>query len=414
MVCDLYNHCKIPANSNHLEDQEKTKSVLTISIGKGNLVVFPEGFSSLIQNNRTIRKNFYSEFSHQFTSERVAAVSKGAIRIHIQKAIEYLFHKRGLPFVHLWFFPGGAINIFSFRIDTDMGTEEEINSLNNLLQSYDIPATWFVETKSSQNRIELFSNLKKQEISYHCYRHKAFLTYKKNEEDIKTGLKILESTGIKPKGYAAPYGKWNKTIASLIDDFNFSYSSEFDFAYDTLPLYPYYNSSFSKALQIPIHPVSVGRLYWGGHSEENMVKYFFSIIEQKLFLDEPIIFYTHPFEKRLNVFEKIFEKIHSFKIPILTLSEYAEWWKKRLDVKWNAEEKDGEVLITSDNSDESIRWMASYPSGEKIILSTNQDKIKLDEKKDEIQLGINPHELRKKTLQMIKYDILGVIRKIKQ
>ena len=145
-----------------------------------------------------------------------------------------------------------------------------------------------------------------------------------------------------------------------------------------------------------------------------MVKYFFSIIEQKLFLDEPIIFYTHPFEKRLNVFEKVFEKIHCFKIPILTLSEFAEWWKKRLDVKWQVDEKDGVVLITSDNSDESIRWMASYPSGEKIILSTNQDKIKLDEKKDEIQLGINPHELRKKTLQMIKYDILGVIRKIKQ
>ena len=59
--------------------------------------------------------------------------------------------------------------------------------------------------------------------------------------------------------------------------------------------------------------------------------------------------------------------------------------------------------------------MASYPSGERFILSTNQDKkIKVAEKKDKIQLGINPHQLRKKTLQMIKYDILGVIRKLKQ
>ena len=398
-----------------------------MSIGKGNLAVFPEGFTSLIHRSRTIRKNFYPEFSNQFTSERVSIVSKGIIRTHIQKALEYLFHKRDLPFVHLWFYPDGARNIFSFRIDTDMGTEEEIISLNNLLQDYNIPATWFVETKSSQDRIESFLNLKNQEIAYHCYRHKAFLSYKKNEEDIKTGLKILEGIGINPKGYAAPYGKWNKTIARLIDDFNFSYSSEFDFAYDTLPIYPFYNSSFSKALQIPIHPVSVGRLHWGGHSEENMIKYFFSIIEQKLFLDEPIIFYTHPFEKKLNVFAKVFEKIHSYnsenyisnnslteKISTLSFSEYTEWWKKRLDVKWNSEEKDEDIFISANNSDESIKFMATYPSGKRFILSANQEKkIKVEKKKDKIQLYVNPYKLRKKTFQMIKYDILGVLRKLK-
>ncbi|MFZ0454503.1 MAG: polysaccharide deacetylase family protein [Ignavibacteriaceae bacterium] len=309
-----------------------------------------------------------------------------------------------------------------------MGTEEEINSLNNLLQDFDIPATWFVETKSSQDRIELFLNLKKQEISYHCFRHKNFLSYKKNVENIKKGLTILENAGIKPEGYAAPYGEWNKTIAKAADNFNFFYSSEFGFAYDTLPLYPFYNSSFSKALQIPIHPVSAGRLHWGGHSEENMIKYFFSIVEQKLFLDEPIVFYTHPFEKRLNVFEKIFEKINSYnrnysirndslnrKIPILNFSEYAEWWKKRISVKWNAEEKDGEIFISAENSDESIRFMAVYPSGERFILSAiRNEKIKAEEKKDELQLSINPHELRKKTFQMIKYDIIGTIRKLKQ
>ncbi len=428
LVCDLYNHCKIPANGNHLDDQEKMKSVLTLSVGKGNLAVFPEGFISLIHKSRAIRKNFYSEFSNQFTSERVAVVSKGIIRIHIQKAIEYLFHKRGLPFVHLWFHPDGAINIFSFRIDTDMGTEEEINSLNKLLQDYDIPATWFVETKSSQDRIELFSNLKNQEISYHCYRHKNFLSYKKNVENIKKGLTILKNAGIKPKGYASPYGEWNNTVAKAIDNFNFLYSSEFGFAYDTLPLYPYYNSYFSKAIQIPIHPVSVGRLHWGGHSEENMIKYFFSIIENKLFLDEPIIFYTHPFEKRLNVFEKVFERIHFYnrensisndslngKIPILSLSEYAEWWKKRLAVKWSAEEKDGEVFISTNNSDESFKFVATYPSGEKYFLSTIKDKkVKIEKKKDELQTVVNLHKLRKKTLQMIKYDIIGQIRKLKQ
>ena len=257
---------------------------------------------------------------------------------------------------------------------------------------------------------------------------KHFLSLKKNLEDMSTGLKVLESEGIKPKGYAAPYGKWNKTIGKVIDKFNFLYSSEFDFAYDTLPLYPYYNSSFSKALQIPIHPVSVGRLHWGGHSEENMIKYFLNIIDQKLFLDEPVILYTHPFEKRLNVFEKVFEHIRDINsqndgnyfrsIPFLTFSEYAVWWKKRLNINWSAEEKDGEVFISTDNGIDSIKWRVIYPDGRKDILSLNEDKHKIDEEDSplrqiEIHNSYNPNKLRKKTFQMVKYDIIGILRKLK-
>ncbi len=306
-----------------------------------------------------------------------------------------------------------------------MGTKEEIESLNDLIQNYNIPATWFIETKSSQDWIKLFSELKNQEIAYHCYRHKTFLSYKKNEEDLKIGLKILESAGIKPKGYAAPYGYWNKIIAEVINKFNFLYSSEFGFAYNSLPFYPYYNSAFSKTLQIPIHPVSVGRLHWGGHSEENMIKYFHNIIDQKLFFNEPIILYTHPFEKRLNVFEKIFERIINInsendqpmtqKIPILTFSEYAEWWKKRLNINWNAQEKDGKVFISSDNADKSVKCRVIYPSGDKTNLSlTNDEENKIEEDGIEFHHSFNPNELRKKTFKMIKYDIIGKLRKIKQ
>ena len=429
LICDLYNRSKIAENANHLENQNKENCVLEFSVGKGKVIVFPEGSVSLIHNNSTIRKNFYSEFSKEYTSERVAKVSKGVIRIHIQKALEYLFQKRNLPFVHLWFFPGDAKNIFCFRVDTDMGSREEIISLNNLLQDFNIPSTWFVETKSSESWIKLFSELDNQEIAFHCYKHKTFLSYKKIEGDVQTGLKILESVGIKPKGYAAPYGKWNETIAKVIDNFGFLYSSEFDFAYDALPLYPFYKSTFSKALQIPIHPVSVGRLHWGGHSEENMVKYFLNIIEQKLFLNEPVILYTHPFEKRLKVFEKVFKQIKEFdpgksanqEISILTFSKYAEWWKKRLSINWNAEVKDGKVFISASNMDESIKCRVNYPSGEKTLLSLNQDEEnKIEEDNFEFHNSFpkdpwyNPNELRRKNLQMVKYDIIGILRKLKQ
>lgn len=425
LVCDLYKGSKVSRKANHLENQNNENSILDFSIGKGNVIVFPEGFVSFIHQSGAIRKNFYSPFSSEYTSEQVSRVSKGVIRIHVQKALEYLFHKRNLPFVHLRFFPNDAKNIFSFRVDTDLGTKEEIISLNDLLQNFNITATWFVETKSSQEWIRLFSELKNQEIAYHCYRHRIFLSYEKNVKDIKTGLKVLDNAGIKPKGYAAPYGSWTKTIARVVDKFNFIYSSEFGFAYDALPFYPFYNSVFSKALQIPIHPVSAGRLHWSGHSEENMINYFLNVIERKLIFDEPVILYTHPFEKRLNVFEKVFERIISFnsgstqsisqKIPILTFSEYAEWWKKRLDINWDAEDRAGKVFILTSNEDKSVKCRVIYPSGDKTILSlSNNEEKKVEEEKIEFNPSYNPNELRKKTLKMIKYDILGKLRKLKQ
>ena len=428
LVCDLYNNCKIPGNSNHLANQDKIKSVLNLSVGNGHVIVFPEKFISSIHKSGSIRKNFYSEFSDTFTSEQVSVVSKGIIRNHVQKALEYLFHKRGLPFVHLWFYPDGARNIFSFRIDTDMGSKEDIISLDDLLQDYNIPATWFVETKSSQKWIDLFLKLNNQEISYHCYRHKNFFSNKKNAENIAIGLKVLKDAGIKPKGYAAPYGEWNNKIAGAIDSFSFLYSSEFGFAYDTLPLFPYCRNGFSKTLQIPIHPVSIGRLHWGGHSEENMLKYFSRIIEQKLLFNEPVILYTHPFEKRLKVFEKVFESIINYnaeiskdinsgtkKIRILTFSDYAEWWKKRLTVKWSAEVKNNKVFIKGIDADESIKCRAAYPSGENCILSAGDDEsFNIEDAGIDFHPLVNPVELRRRTLKMIKHDILGKIRKLKQ
>ena len=272
-----------------------------------------------------------------------------------------------------------------------------------------------METRSLEKMINLFSEFNGQEIAYHCYRHKTFLSYQKNEEDVNKGLGILKSAGINPKGYAAPYGKWNKTIAKVTDDFNFVYSSEFGFAYDSLPLYPYYNSSFTKALQIPIHPVSVGRLHWGGHSEENMTNYFYNIIEQKLFFDEPIILYTHPFEKGLKVFEKVFERIKGLqKIPNLTFLEYAGWWKKRLNVNFNVEEKDGKVFVYAENKDDSVKCRISYPSGEKTLLPLSDgDEIKMTKNNLEMK-SYDPNELRKRTFQMLKYDIIGKLRKLKQ
>ncbi len=166
-------------------------------------------------------------------------------------------------------------------------------------------------------------DLTNQEISLHCRRHRVFTNYKDNYENIKLGVEDLKKINTKPNGFAGPFGEWNDELNKSLEALDFNYSSEFSYTYDCFPFYPVTNNSFSKILQIPIHPLSFGRLRWGGHTDEAMLKYFINIIEQKLMLQEPIILYTHPSEERLNILNEIFKKINSFKYSYFNIWKFS-------------------------------------------------------------------------------------------
>ncbi len=386
--------------------------------GKGRIIFLPSGISSLMNDGRIKRKNFYSQYSRREMNERVSAVSKAGIYHFVESSLENLFHFRGLPFVSLWPFPDGRKNIFGFRIDTDFADMSDLKNLYSVCEENNIRASWFVETGSSGGNINFFSSLGSQEIGLHCHRHKIFGSYKKNYKNIMEGLKILNSINIIPAGFAAPYGEWNEPLAKVVSDLNFNYSSEFGFAYDSIPFYPYLNNSFSKALQIPIHPISTGRLYWGGHSEENMVKYFEDIINSKLALLEPIIFYTHPGEKRFHIFDSIFKKINTLGINNYSLKEYAEWWGKRSEIIYSAYLENQKINIISSNEDASVWIKAVYPNNE-VFISSLSDDINLNKKKiEKPDLNVNSrddyNQLRKTTRRMKWHDILHAYRKLNQ
>ncbi len=89
-------------------------------------------------SSKVKRKNFYTEYGNVETNERVAQVSKGAIVHLIKNALENLYHHRNLPFINLWQFPNGKKSIFSFRVDTDFGTYDQLSQLNKLFQENNI------------------------------------------------------------------------------------------------------------------------------------------------------------------------------------------------------------------------------------------------------------------------------------
>lgn len=416
LICDINSKCKIAESANYQANQDNQNCVLLKQIGKGKVIVFPSPFTSLLFDEKIIRKNFYSECGDIETNERVSAVSKGMIYHYVKNALEYLFHAKNLPFVNLWQFPNGEKNLFLFRVDSDFGSRQQIESLHKVCNHNNIKATWFVETKSYEEETFPLADFNDVEIGLHCYRHRNFLSYRKNYNNITQGKRALSKNGITPKGFAAPYGEWNRELNYAVEDCGFEYASEFGYAYDSFPMYPYVKKGFTKLLQIPIHPMSIGRLKWGGHNSEEIVKYFSTIIDEKISLQETIALYTHPGEENFDLWNILFEKINSLGIKNISFNDFADWWKERIFYKWEPVIENGEISIKHSTNNPSVYCRIYKPNGEVYLAPINDRNNKNQIGKAGLikNYKVSLNSLRRKSFRMIRHDILSRYRKLKQ
>lgn len=270
-------------------------------------------------------------------SEIVASHNKGAQRIWIHSMISLLHSLRGLPFATRWRFPNNAPTIFCYRIDSDYGTQAQINQLHHISQSYQLPITWFLHTQAHEGWLGRFAEFEGDELGVHCYRHRTFRGYRDNLDNIRHAIELLNQQGIYPDGFAAPNGFWNPGLADAIAECGFLYSSEFSLGYDDLPFHPWcsWRGEFGL-LQVPIHPVSPGNFRRVGATTSQMIKHYHNTFRAKLTAAEPIIFYDHPTHERWDVTEAIFEYVRQHHIPAMTMGEYAAWWLQRSKLRVRA------------------------------------------------------------------------------
>ena len=323
----------LPRKGNMLEVKSGKKLVQVYTLGKGTAIIIPGGFSNILLDTKARRRNFPTHALH-LPSERVACRSKHTIREVIQTSLEYLHYIRDLPFLYLSPFPDGKQSIFNFRVDTDFASEKEIDSLYQTCLTHNISATWFVETKSAINRMEQFAGMQNQEIGLHCYNHKVTNQHNSIKLDVNKGINILNKANIHYYGYAAPYGEWNIPLAKVIEQADFIYSSEFTLDYDNLPYYPYFKGAFSSVLQVPVHPISLGILKNARHNKDDIINYYTNVIQDRIDHNLPVFIYDHPSIGNVNSINWLLQYIHEIDIPIYSLGDYANWWKKRLNIKW--------------------------------------------------------------------------------
>ena len=226
----------------------------------------------------------------------------------------------------------------------------------------------------------------------------------------KKGLEVLNNASIYPKGVAAPFGEWNDLFNKVIEKLGFEYSSEFSYSYDGFPQFA------GDILQVPVHPISFGRLSREGYTDEEMYDYFINVINQKIALCEPVIIYTHPKEERLEILKKIFDYINQQELPKYTFKEYSDWWRKKIKTKSNLSFINNELKIETENEDNTLRLKVVYPSKEIYLMplsENNSEKIRIEVPVFQYDSEFNPKALRKYDFNLLKDDILFKVRKRK-
>jgi hypothetical protein len=372
-VIDVYAQCQLAWNAN---DLKTNRGGLGAHVGTGSkdlVIALPFDPASLVFDRRTAIKSFYSP-GRRLPFETVSLVSKGEIRELVSCCLEFLHHRRGLPYVHIWHFPNGARSIFCFRIDTDYGTDEQMEELSSTIHRNGISATWFVDAKSQEKSMKFFKEMHKQEIGVHCYEHQTYPDYERNIQNIRKAQAVLHHAKLEAKGFAAPFGTWNEELGRAIVECGFEYSSEFSYDYDDVPVISRLEHG-EGALQVPIHPICIGSLKRHGYNDARMMRYFGSVIQRRLATREPMIFYHHPRDGHHTVLDWLFQEMRQNRVPVKTMNEYARWWKMRTASIPEFRYTKGNVHLRGVQRDRSLYVRITQPNGTEAIIPTSKQIV---------------------------------------
>jgi hypothetical protein len=171
-----------------------------------------------------------------------------------------------------------------------------------------------------------------QEIGVHCYEHRLLDAETTIVQQLTKALRILQSVGLHPQGFAAPYGYWTPSLGHAIEQLGFRYSSEFAYVYDSLPMATHTRDRLFSTLQVPIHPICIGSLLRAGYSVERTKHYYRNVTDRLWASALPLLFYHHPSHRSWDVIADMLTYARKSGVVSISMGDYARWWLRRAEV----------------------------------------------------------------------------------
>jgi hypothetical protein len=333
------------------------KAIKATPQGRGFSILLPFDVAQVLAGFASGPKQFPAE-TPRFPYDTVARTSRGEVRRLIANCLRFLLAHKGLPYVHLSSTPGHAGGVFGFRVDTDFGPRQDIEAVARLADRVGMKFSWYVNVGAHGAHLDFFADLARRghDIQLHCLRHTVCPDYERNLENFKEGKVAMSAAGITPVGVVAPFGEWNPNLNQALEELGFEYSSEFCLAYDDLPFRPVVDGHIGKVLQVPVHPICLGRLVAARASAAQMLAYFRSVVDLQVARQEPCFLYDHP--ERIAQFSDVLADVLLYGKERcgsqVTLTQYAQWWQRRERFNWSASVSRDELEIRTKSSADDL------------------------------------------------------------
>ena len=319
------------------------------------------------------RKVFPSPTGHR-PNELVSSSHIGHLQDLVNYALEQLFYSVDLPYLRKWRFPTSK-PIITLRIDSDFATQESLRILYELANSYSAILTTFLHVKAHEDWLDWFAQWSNHEHALHGYEHAHISSSYPLYQDVENGYQAMTLAGIRPNGYAAPYGIWSEQLSKALDTYPFSYSSEFTHGYDGLPYWspkslPDSDDALIRRLQLPIHPICTGSLHRYQATESDFTAYFKRYMDTQHGFQQPLMLYHHPLQPGFTSIEFILKYAQELGLQWLSYSDWSTFWTKRAAEQCNIYyHKSSRQLRSKDKP--SLLYELKQDTQDFAIISTN-------------------------------------------
>jgi peptidoglycan/xylan/chitin deacetylase (PgdA/CDA1 family) len=356
-IVDTNTRGALPRRANAGVIDSGAKAVLATAAGRGFCIILPFEVSRVLGNVTSGPMQFPAD-APRFPYDTVARTNRGEVRRLVANCLRFLLERKGLPYVHLAAVPGRAHSLFAFRVDTDFGPRRDLEAVARLAERVGMKFSLYVNVGAHKAHLDLFADLARQghDVQLHCLRHNVYPDYARNLDNFRQGKEALAAAGIEPVGVVAPYGEWNLNLNRALEELGFEYSSEFCLAYDDLPFRPVVNGRLSRLLQVPVHPICLGRLVAARASPAQMAAYFRSVIDRQVARREPCILYDHP-ERIVQYGDVLADVLRYGKErcgSVATLTEFARWWQRREQYAWSARVTEAGLEVKSESGPDDL------------------------------------------------------------
>jgi len=416
-VIDISAPCLVPKSAN-VGKTDKGRPVIghNRNGGGNNWIILPLKLATLLKHRGTRVKQFPSP-EGRFPYETVAVADRGGIRRLLAGCLRSLCFSRNLPYVHLAYVPNDARSVFGFRVDTDFSSSAEIAEAVRIAEKFGMAWTWFVSTAHINNNLKgLVKLLSGQDVQLHGHRHVIYSGFDRNYRNFFQGLKVLQNAGIRPVGAAAPYGEWNQALNDVFVELGFEYSSEFAYSWDDIPSRPIVNGKENQVLQIPVHPISLGRLAWAGMDQEQMIRYYKRVVDWQVARGEPCFLYDHP--GMIVRYPEVVSEVIKYGLERcgtwITMSDYCRWWQKREQVRFGCFINEQILKLAVENETSEICLIVEHQQGiARVQLSPKRHRLELLPWQPVQALPFDPKELqtRKWNLRFFIQELERQIRR---